>query len=53
MLVNSEKPYGDEAARAVSQIESAYGAACMAVNCEQLKKEDVEEIFRRLLYEFR
>lgn len=52
VLVNSEKPYGDEAARAVSQIESAYGAACMAVNCEQLKKEDVEEIFRRLLYEF-
>lgn len=52
VLVNSERPFGDDAARVVSHIENMYQASCMAVNCEQLKKEDVERIFERLLYEF-
>ena len=52
VLVNSEKPYGDEAARVVSHMEEMYHVSCMAVNCEQLKKEDVERIFEKLLYEF-
>lgn len=52
VLVNSEKPYGDDAARAVSYIESTYQASCMAVNCEQMRKEEILQIFERLLYEF-
>lgn len=52
VLVNSEKPYGDDAARAVSYIESTYQATCLAVNCEQMRKEDILQIFEKLLYEF-
>ncbi|MDO5346173.1 MAG: stage IV sporulation protein A [Lachnospiraceae bacterium] len=52
VLVNSEKPFGDPASRAVAYIESMYQASCMAVNCEQLKKEDILQIFEKLLYEF-
>ena len=52
VLVNSEKPFGDEAEQVVSFIENNYHAACMAVNCEQLRKEDIQRIFEKLLYEF-
>ena len=33
-------------------MEEAYGAAVLPVNCEQLKKEDVEENFRKGSFEF-
>ena len=33
-------------------MEEAYGAAVLPVNCEQLKKEDVEEILEKVLLEF-
>lgn len=52
VLVNSQKPYGEDALQAVSYMETKYQAAAMAVNCEQLKKEDVRHIFEKLLYEF-
>lgn len=52
VLVNSERPYGDDAQRVVSYIENTYQVSCMAVNCEQLRKEDIQKIFEKLLYEF-
>ena len=52
VLVNSERPHADEAAKTVAYIENAYGASCMAVNCEQLRKEEIQKIFEKLLYEF-
>ena len=37
VLVNSVKPYGDEARAAASEIEETYGVKALPVNCEQLK----------------
>lgn len=52
VLVNSEKPHGDDAARTVHYLENTYEVSCMAVNSEQLRKEDIELIFEKLLQEF-
>lgn len=52
VLINSERPYGDDAKRVVSYIENTYQVSCMAVNCEQIRKEDIQTIFEKLLYEF-
>lgn len=52
VLVNSERPYGEEAKQAASYIFDTYGVTAMPVNCEQLKKEDVSKILEQVLYEF-
>lgn len=52
VIVNSEKPYGDEAKKTVNYLESQYGISAMAVNCEQLRKDDVNRIMEKILYEF-
>lgn len=52
VLVNTERPFGDEAKRVVDYIESTYHASAMAVNCEQLRKDDIMKIMERILYEF-
>lgn len=52
VLVNSERPYSEDAKRAVSYIENTCQVSCMAVNCEQIRKEDIQMIFEKLLYEF-
>ena len=52
ILVNSKKPYGEEAQKLVKQLEDKYQAAVLGVNCEQLRKEDVIRILEKILYEF-
>lgn len=52
VLLNTAKPYGEEAARLSQEIENKYGVAVMAVNCEQLKKDDINQILENILYEF-
>lgn len=52
VLVNSQKPYGEEARRAAEQISEKYHVSAMPVNCEQLKKEDIHRILENVLYEF-
>lgn len=52
VLVNSQKPYSEEAKAVVNEIISKYQVAAMAVNCEQLKKEDILRILENILYEF-
>lgn len=52
VLVNSEKPYGEEAQRIASEIEGKYGVIAMPVNCEQLRKDDIHKIMESILYEF-
>ena len=41
VLVNSAKPYGSETAALVEKLEQTYHAVAMAVNCNQLRREDV------------
>lgn len=52
VLVNSKRPYGDEAKHVAEQIEETYGVSAMAVNCEQLREEDIHHIMQNVLYEF-
>ena len=52
ILVNSKKPYGEEAQKLVKELEDKYQAAVLGVNCEQLRKEDVIRILEKILYEF-
>ena len=52
VLVNSERPYSDEAKRTVDYIEDKYNVTAIPINCEQLKKEDVHNVLEQVLYEF-
>ena len=52
VLVNSKKPYAEEAKDVVKEIEDTYHAKALAVNCEQLKEDDIFHILKELLYAF-
>lgn len=52
VLVNSKKPYSEEARGTAEEISGKYGVAAMPVNCEQLKKEDIHMLLEKVLYEF-
>lgn len=52
VLLNTAKPYGEEAARLSEEIGNKYAVSVMPVNCEQLKKEDINQILENILYEF-
>ncbi len=52
ILLNSAKPYGEEARQAAQQMEAQYGVSVIPVNCEQLRREDINHILERILYEF-
>jgi len=52
VIVNSERPYGDEAKKTMEYLETNYQVSAMAVNCEQLRKDDIHKIMERILYEF-
>ena len=52
ILLNSAKPYSDETQRTAEQMAAQYGVSVIPVNCEQLRKEDVNHILERILYEF-
>lgn len=52
VLVNSQKPYSEEAKRIAEQISATYHVKALPINCEQLKKEDILKILEQVLYEF-
>ncbi len=52
VLVNSQKPYSEDAKKVVAELGEKYGVSAMAVNCEQLKREDINLILENVLYEF-
>lgn len=52
VLVNSQKPYSEDAKRTETEISEKYGVSAITVNCEQLKKEDINRILENVLYEF-
>ncbi len=52
VLVNSKKPFSEEAKKIATDIEEKYHVSAMTVNCEQLKKEDIHRILENILYEF-
>ena len=52
ILVNSAKPFGEEALKTTAYLKETYQVSAMTVNCEQLRPEDILEILENLLYEF-
>ena len=52
MLLNSVKPYGEETEETAKELEKSYGIPVLPMNCEQLKKEDIETILAKILREF-
>lgn len=52
VLVNSSRPFSEEAGRIAENIRETYGVSAIPMNCQQMKKEDVQLILENLLYEF-
>lgn len=52
VLVNSKKPYSQETKQLVDDIKELYDVSVMAVNCEQLREEDIHRIMEKVLFEF-
>lgn len=52
VLVNSIKPYSEETLQLVENIKEKYQVAAMAINCLQMKKEDIYNVLKKALYEF-
>lgn len=52
VLVNTQKPYGEEAKRVAKEIEGAHGVTALPVNCEQLREEDIHRIMEQILFAF-
>ena len=52
IVLNSKKPYSEESTRLCEELQEKYHAAVVPVNCEQLRKDDVNRILEQILYEF-
>ena len=52
VLLNSVKPFGEEAKEMAGNMEELYGVTVQPVNCEQLKESDVKMILMNILKEF-
>lgn len=52
VLVNSKKPYSDEAKQMAEEMEENFGVKAVPVNCEQLKEEDISRILEEVMFEF-
>ncbi|MFR8547595.1 MAG: stage IV sporulation protein A [Lachnospiraceae bacterium] len=52
VIVNSAKPYGEEAKSAAEFIRNTYGVSCLTMNCEQMGQGDIQKVFEQFLLEF-
>ncbi|MGI5983275.1 MAG: stage IV sporulation protein A [Sakamotonia sp.] len=52
MLLNSARPYAEETRELAQRLEKDHGITVLPMNCEQLKKEDIETILATVLTEF-
>ncbi len=52
VIVNSARPYSEDARAAKNYIENTYGVNCMALNCEQIGANEIHNVFEQFLYEF-
>lgn len=52
VLLNCKKPYAEETLKIAAELENKYQVCVLPVNCEQLKREDIERILEQVLYEF-
>lgn len=52
VLVNSSKPYSEEARRTAAEVSEQYHVHAIPMNVEQLKKEDIHMLMEQILLEF-
>ena len=52
ILLNTKKPYTEEAKAMQEELQTKYGVSVLPVNCEQLRTEDIHNIMRQVLFEF-
>jgi stage IV sporulation protein A len=52
ILLNSRYPYKEETRKLAESLEKQYQVSCLPVNCEQLRREDIDRILQKVLYEF-
>ncbi len=52
VLLNSVKPYSEETEELVHKINQEYGVSAVAVNCNQLRTEDIQKIMEQILSSF-
>ena len=52
VLLNSSRPYSEEAQRLKEEISARYDVTCLAVNCLTLDEDTVSSIIKGVLYEF-
>lgn len=53
ILLNSNNPRSEECRNLVNELEKKYEASVVPVNCTEIQSTDMEEIFSKLLYEFK
>ena len=52
VLLNTTRPYSEETLQLAKELREKYQVGVYPVNCEQLKKEDIDTIMEQVLYEF-
>ncbi|MBQ2287476.1 MAG: stage IV sporulation protein A [Lachnospiraceae bacterium] len=52
LLLNSAKPYSEETQSLKNSLEEKYHVKCQTMNCDQLRKQDIDLIMQSILYEF-
>lgn len=52
VILNTNKPYSEETMELCKSIEEKYGVQCHALNCDQLRKNDIDVLMQSLLFEF-
>ena len=52
VLLNCVKPYSKESEKIAASLSDKYNVSVIPLNCDQLKKEDVNRIFNSVLMEF-
>ncbi len=52
VVVNSAKPYSEDAKNTENYIENNYHANCLVLNCEQIGPNEIQRVFEQFLYEF-
>lgn len=52
VIVNTTKPYGEEAKKVANELQNKYNVTAIPMNVEQLRAEDILKILQNVLYEF-
>ena len=52
VIVNTTKPYSQEAQSVAKEIGDRYGVTAICMNLEQMKEDDIHRIMENVLYEF-